>query len=98
MAQNNLDAAVFTVKLNPSKGTRAAPELELGIINWDKGTGPFTKAAIDNSGARWQVNDVSFTVGDLAAPGNGPVTITPAKKTCYQSMKFGRRCPLSLTI
>lgn len=74
-----LAAPVFTVDFIPQEGGNLA-QIEFGYINPKKANGNLHTAPINSASGFWQVDDVSFIIGD---PGTG--SLIPIN----QSMIFG---------
>lgn len=82
MSESGMHTPVFTVDFKPPP---TVPELEFGIINYDKAKGPLSKVSIDPAIGRWQVDNITFTIG------TGPTSINAVSngQTLHASMLFG---------
>ena len=68
-----VDTPVFTVDFNP-KRPGSAPEIEFGVITYEKASGTLAQAPVNQKSGWWTVDEISFTVnGDLIKAANGSV-------------------------
>ena len=67
MSLSPLSEPIFTVDFIPQEGGNIA-QLEFGHINTKKANGNLNTAPVNNASGWWQVDDISFTIGD---PGTG---------------------------
>lgn len=80
----HLPAPLFTVDLVHTVGGNVA-NIEFGYINRTKANGSLSTAPVNNKDGRWQVDNISFIIGD---PGHPPIYLKP-HVPFTQSMLFG---------
>jgi len=93
--QKVIDAPVFTVDFNP-KLPGSKPEIEFGVISYNKASGPLAQAPVNSKPGWWTVDGITYSVnGKPLAAANGSTIASSMIFGSYQP-SFNRKA-LSLT-